>query len=715
MLHSSATRSVILLGLLLCGQSPAGAQGLPVPNTAVGHSADVAVTPSGFEIRFAANAEWPNVLWTAPAAHPWDWRSHAVLAFDAVNPGTEPINFSVRIDDDPSADGVLHCRTVGTTLSPHTSGAFCIGLDSRDPMTALGMRGVPPPSGTSSLSFLSGSGSVDPTHIVAFQFFMHQPTTARMLRLSHLRLLPSRPISERFSGIVDAFGQFTGEDWPGKVHTISDFAHVRDTEAKALTAAPALPDRDAYGGWAAGPKLPNQGYFSTTKRNDRWWLVTPTGHLFLSFGLDTVTDASPTIVHPRDTLFTDLPAPDSPLAKDYGTDDHVLYGPYKSGRTFDFYAANLERKYGSDYSAAWRDRTLARLQSWGFNTIGNWSDEDLETAAKVPYTATLSVDGNHARLASGSDYWGRMHDPFDLRFAADCDASFRDKAMRLKDDPWCLGYFVDNELSWNGGQVDGGRYGLAYGALAAQSAQPAKQAFLALLQARYGSIGSFNQSWGTTFSDWRALDPPYQASQTPTETEKRDMGAFVYALAQRYFTVVSEALRKYDPHHLYLGCRFAEGAPVEAVKAGSEICDVVSFNVYRPRLDKADLQKNWGWAASLDKPCLIGEFQFGALDRGLFHPGLVPAASQTERAVMFRQYIDSVIDNPMFVGAHWFQYGDEPLTGRSLDGENYNIGFVSVTDTPYPEMVKAAQTVLATAYARHATAETPHPRQARTP
>ena len=69
---------------------------------------------------------------------------------------------------------------------------------------------------------------------------------------------------------------------------------------------------------------------------------------------------------------------------------------------------------------------------------------------------------------------------------------------------------------------------------------------------------------------------------------------------------------------------------------------------------------------------------------------------------MFRDYVQSVVDNPAFVGAHWFQYVDEPLTGRALDGENYNIGFVTVTDTPYPEMVAAARSVLAKAYTRRA-------------
>jgi hypothetical protein len=47
--------------------------------------------------------------------------------------------------------------------------------------------------------------------------------------------------------------------------------------------------------------------------------------------------------------------------------------------------------------------------------------------------------------------------------------------------------------------------------------------------------------------------------------------------------------------------------------------------------------------------------------------------------------------NPDIVGCHWFQYADEPLTGRLLDGENGNMGFVAVTDIPYADLVSAAR------------------------
>ena len=56
--------------------------------------------------------------------------------------------------------------------------------------------------------------------------------------------------------------------------------------------------------------------------------------------------------------------------------------------------------------------------------------------------------------------------------------------------------------------------------------------------------------------------------------------------------------------------------------------------------------------------------------------------------------------HPQFVGCHWFQYCDEPTTGRVWDEENYQIGFVDIADTPYAETVEAAREVAAKMYER---------------
>ena len=69
-------------------------------------------------------------------------------------------------------------------------------------------------------------------------------------------------------------------------------------------------------------------------------------------------------------------------------------------------------------------------------------------------------------------------------------------------------------------------------------------------------------------------------------------------------------------------------------------------------------------------PLIIGEFHFGALDRGLFHPGLVAVANQEARAQAYKDYVLGALAHPQFVGCHWFQYQDEPTTGRGYDEEN---------------------------------------------
>jgi hypothetical protein len=101
---------------------------------------------------------------------------------------------------------------------------------------------------------------------------------------------------------------------------------------------------------------------------------------------------------------------------------------------------------------------------------------------------------------------------------------------------------------------------------------------------------------------------------------------------------------------------------------------------------------------------MIGEFHFGALDRGLFHPGLVPTDNQAARAHAYREYVLGAVKHRQFVGCHWFQYEDEPVTGRSWDGENYQIGFVDVADTPYPELIAVSREIAARLYATRAAA-----------
>jgi hypothetical protein len=253
---------------------------------------------------------------------------------------------------------------------------------------------------------------------------------------------------------------------------------------------------------------------------------------------------------------------------------------------------------------------------------------------------------------------------------------------KTADDPWCIGYFVDNELSW------GDEVSLAVATLASPSEQAAKRVFVDDLEAKYHSIDRLNQAWGTQHVSWDAL----LESRTPPDKKRAhgDLAAFYTRTAEQYFRTCREAVKEVAPNTLYLGCRFA-WVNDRAVRAAADYCDVVSFNRYRDGV--ADFRLPEG----VDKPAIIGEFHFGALDRGMFHTGLRPVASQTARAEAYRSYVGGALQNPWLVGTHWFQYGDQATTGRG-DGENYQIGFLDVCDTPYPETIQASREVGSSMY-----------------
>jgi hypothetical protein len=82
----------------------------------------------------------------------------------------------------------------------------------------------------------------------------------------------------------------------------------------------------------------------------------------------------------------------------------------------------------------------------------------------------------------------------------------------------------------------------------------------------------------------------------------------------------------------------------------------------------------------------------------MFHTGLVAVDNQAERADAYKTYVEAALRDPRIVGCHWYKYVDEPTVGRSFDGENYQIGFVDIVDTPYPEIIAAARGLGAAMY-----------------
>jgi hypothetical protein len=304
-----------------------------------------------------------------------------------------------------------------------------------------------------------------------------------------------------------------------------------------------------------------------------------------------------------------------------------------------FYAWNLERRYGADWAAPWIDTTLRRMTAWGFNTIGNWSDPRLGQAGRVPYVVTTRGWG----IESGPM---GVVDVFAPDFAERVDRLAAQQCDARKNDPYLLGYFLGTEPPWPG------RESVAADAILNGPDSPMKTALKQFLA----------------------------AGDTPDRRK-----TFLTDAYTKFIETVSAAVKRHDPNHLNLGLRFGSSAPPEVVKP-SKIFDVYSLNSYAYTVNQREVDKV---RDLIDRPMLIGEFHFGTPGRGMT-PGLRQVANQEERGVAYRYYVENAMADPNIVGAHWFEWIDEPSTGR-FDGENYAIGLINVTDQPYQELIDAAK------------------------
>ncbi|HEX2973244.1 MAG TPA: beta-galactosidase [Tepidisphaeraceae bacterium] len=646
------------------------------PATIRATDATVRLAQDKLQVQTAHHQPWPGITIPAPGKS-WDLSAFEYILVDVKNLGDSPLTLYCRVDN-PGADGVKNCNTASITLQKGQASSLKVPFSrmaSGGVATKLfGMRGYP--------AGFDPKGTLDPSNITQLLLFVSKPQTDHAFEVGQIsaggHFASPRIPETAFFPFIDEFGQYIHNDWPGKVHSLAELKQHALDEAQELAQKTGPADWDQYGGWNAGPSLQATGFFRTTKHNGKWWLVDPLGKLFWSNGIDCVRMLDVTPIDERATWFKNFPG-DQPEFKEFLTGPRfALHGHYagKQPKTFAFAAANLQQKYGQPWRQTSAQIAHTRLRSWGINTIGNWSDSSVYLMRKTPYVCTVS--SGRIMIEGSEGYWGKFPDVFDPAFAAETRQRMKQASSKTAGDPCCIGYFVDNEMSW------GDEVSLALGTLKSPASQAAKKVFLQDLQTKYLTIDKLNQAWATNYPSWQQM---LESRQTPDRQKARaDLVAFYTKAAEQYFRVVKESLRAVAPHQLYLGCRFAWVNP-QAVAAAVKYCDVVSFNLYQRSIADFKLPGN------ADVPLIVGEFHFGALDRGMFHTGLVPTDTQSARAQAYKDYVRGALRHPQFVGVHWFQYQDEPTTGRVYDEENYQIGFIDGVDTPYRETIDASREI----------------------
>ncbi len=515
----------------------------------------------------------------------------------------------------------------------------------------------------------------------AFVGMRKTPTNPNMLDLSHPSLtLPK----EKYFPLVDEFGQFKYAEWTGKIHTPEGLKAAIEEECAYNGSRPDIPGRDRFGGLAGtAGGAPATAGFTTAKVDGTWFLRDPDGNLFWSVGITGVGNLPATIVTDREHYFEQIDPAYLNDSKGYKP------GTFYFGRKVKSYALgrkNIGRKYGSGAVTNYWKIAASRLKKWGMNTCGAWSSSGVTSSGTVPFTDIFQSAGSEPLETKRKLFvlWGGIPDTFTPAFETRTLQTAKAHA-KLLNSKYCIGAFVDNEISWQ--RVPGDT---ALAVISCPPSQPAKIEMRNRLQEKYTDISSLNKAWKSGYSSWDDF-----LKKTDFEPERKDaeadLFAFEKAFCERYFTVCRKAVKLAAPQALYLGCRLASRNEI-VERAAFEICDVVSYNLYKTSVDAFAPP-----AGCRDKPVIIGEFHIGRIDKGSPYGGLLEVPDAERAAEAYKKYMVSAIENPHIVGAHWFQWFDCFVTGRG-DGANATCGFVSTLDTPDYALTDACREISSKLY-----------------
>ena len=310
-------------------------------------------------------------------------------------------------------------------------------------------------------------------------------------------------------------------------------------------------------------------------------------------------------------------------------------------------AAAFAQTFGSEEK--WMVSTVSLLHENGFSSGGSWSDIKAitnynKTASRpLAYCINWNFMSQYGKARGGTfqvpghtGYPGNVIFVFDPAFPTFCDSLAKQTAA-YKSDKALFGYFSDNEMPFNVNNLEG---------------------YLSLPETDHGYIAA--KAWLTA----KGIN-----KDQITEQHKKDFLAYE---AERYFSIVSASLRKYDPNHLYLGCRLysSEKNVPEFMQTAGRFLDVVSINYYGAWTPSALTMNNW--AAWSGRPFIVTEYYVKGEDAGLANTsgaGWI-VKTQADRGAFYQNFCMGLLRSDACVGWHWFKYQDNDPAQKGAEPSN---------------------------------------------
>jgi len=484
-----------------------------------------------------------------------------------------------------------------------------------------------------------------------------------------------------YAPYVDTYGQSAHSTYAGKIQQDSDLEQAAADEQTALAAWGTPGGYDAWGGALnAGWQDTATNFFHVVQHNGVWWLISPAGNPCFYIGLDTgpLLTGNRTPTTGREWEFAALPPKAAPYnalwaSGDWGNSAIV---------SVSFDAWNMIRKYGSDsWQTTANNLTVQRMKAWGFSGFGKWATE----AGDLPILPVL--EPNNVPIVA-------VHpDIFNPVIQQVLQSSLQQQIQASVTDPRILGWSFGNEYD------DLITPAEVQAILGLGSAVPAKQALInQALSAIYGgNVAAMATAWRVSAASAAGL---YSSSPTPPAADIETLREYY---EDQYLGFVYQAIKKIDPNHLYFGIWIVPGWWVNATdwQLNAAHVDVIGYDRYAPAFSDSLLES---LVKSTGKPIFLGEYSFPpsyGLQRGYEVYAAASATDDADAGAEYQANLAAAARYPWCVGVAWFEYRDEPVSGRGfagetdldlVEGEDYAFGMVDVADRPKYDLVNQVRT-----------------------
>lgn len=328
------------------------------------------------------------------------------------------------------------------------------------------------------------------------------------------------------------------------------------------------------------------------------------------------------------------------------------------------YTSTVEKRYrySEEGPEAFVQATLDKLAGAGLNGLGSWSHP--EFFEREGFFTTDILEAIRVFPSMEGTQWCDVFDPAWVRRV---DEVARAICSPQKNSRWLLGYFTENEITFPavgtlGYDITGNPIyhhnnpSLLEICLDQDTHAPAFQAAWNFVVGRHGDEASALQAWGVKSTARRSLTALRDKGLAVTgQAFAADSHAFAVHFAEIFFRTCYEAIKRHDPNHLVLGCRWAGPPHPDLLNVEEKWTDVVSINNYKDMLHERISE--YGFAT--DIPVIIGEYNWSDDGHMSISLPFEPAAGLTMEERTFytgERYLKRLFLHPRVAGWTWYRF-----------------------------------------------------------